>query len=102
MTTQPILAAILAEKDVAVDPLLASVAARAGERGLKVAGFCNTVAPIPTNAAGKLLLNGLAAAIGKLSRNRSAPARAVAGSIRQHLQMWQDRCVPKSKPEQIC
>jgi len=39
MTTLPILAAILAEKDVAVDPLLASVAARAGERGLKVAGF---------------------------------------------------------------
>lgn len=39
MTTQPILAAILAEKDLAVDPLLAEVAARAGASGFKVAGF---------------------------------------------------------------
>ena len=47
MTTQPILAAILAEKDVAVDPLLATVAARAGARGLTTAGFLRHRGPVP-------------------------------------------------------
>lgn len=39
MTTQPILAAVLAEKDAPVDLLLAEIAVRGEARGLKVAGF---------------------------------------------------------------
>ena len=39
MTTQPILAAVLADKDVSVDLLLAEVVAQSEACGLKVAGF---------------------------------------------------------------
>lgn len=45
MTGQPILAAILALKDMPVDPLLSEIATRAQKQGLHVAGFIQKSAP---------------------------------------------------------
>ncbi len=51
MKAAPILAAIHAAKDVPVDPLLAEIAARGKQDGLRVAGFSSIAARIRKNVA---------------------------------------------------
>jgi nucleoside-triphosphatase THEP1 len=101
MTTQPILAAILAEKDVAVDPLLATVAARAGERGLKVAGFLQHRGPDTDECCREIVIERIGSGnrqiisqpLGTGSRGcRLDPAALadVAGSLRAEIEAGAD------------
>lgn len=66
MTTQPILAAILAEKDLAVDPLLAEVAARAGASGFKVAGFFQHRGPDTDECCREIVIERIGSGIKQL------------------------------------
>ncbi|MCL7998050.1 DUF2478 domain-containing protein [Brucella sp. 21LCYQ03] len=66
MTKQPILAAILADKDVPVDPLLAAVAARAGERGFKVAGFVQHRGPDTDDCCREIVIERIGSGVKQL------------------------------------
>lgn len=63
MTAQPILAAILADKDVPVDPLLAAVAARAAECGFKVAGFLQHRGPDTDDCCREIVIERLGSGV---------------------------------------
>lgn len=66
MTTQPILAAILADKDVPVDPLLAVVAAWAGECGFKVAVFLQHGGPDMDDCCREIVIERIGSGIKQL------------------------------------
>ncbi|MEJ5081313.1 DUF2478 domain-containing protein [Ochrobactrum sp. MYb379] len=63
MTSQPILAAILADKDISVDPLLAAVAARAVECGFKVAGFLQHRGPETDECCREIVIERLGSGV---------------------------------------
>lgn len=66
MTTQPILAAILADKDVPVDPLLAAIAARAGQCGFKVAGFLQHRGPDTDDCCREIVIERIGSGVRQL------------------------------------
>ena len=101
MMPQPILAAILAQKDVPVDPLLAEVAKRAEEQGLHVAGFLQRRGPDTDECCREIIIEPIGTGItqiisqplGSGSRGCRLDPRAladVAGSLLAELDAGAD------------